>query len=397
MAFLKYWKYRKKLTVSAGAGVPADSYQLSITTKFASGTDSGATLYLAGKCKTDFSDIRFTSADGETLFAYWLRSKVDSDTAVFWVKIPLNLNSNADIYIYYGNSWAASLSSQIDTFVDVISGIVAAWNLDEPEAEVNPTVIADDNQAAFWAIGSYGTGSYEWTRTNDAATKHDGTDSLSLTRNAGTKATFNMDHDYGAGFVQNWSTKKRVTLWIKGTGSGAIVTLRIYATADLTGYMSISFLDSSSDWRKVILPCSQFIVEAGAPSWSTVRLLRVTNNGNLTQLWIDRIIIDDEITANDYSGNGNNGVITGASYAASKFCGARLFNGTNNFYIKANDSASLDISTALTLHVRVFLNNKNKQQSTQVFQPVQQAYTLFPYISYNQVIHQNKLYPKMYC
>ncbi len=32
-----------------------------------------------------------------------------------------------------------------------LDGVVGAWPLDEPEREVSPLVIADDNQAAFWS------------------------------------------------------------------------------------------------------------------------------------------------------------------------------------------------------------------------------------------------------
>ena len=64
-------------------------------------------IYLNEKCKSDFGDIRFTDADGD-LLAYWMEEKVDSDYAVFWVKIPsVPANGTADIYVYYGNPDAA--------------------------------------------------------------------------------------------------------------------------------------------------------------------------------------------------------------------------------------------------------------------------------------------------
>lgn len=61
--------------------------------------------------QTDFDDIRFTKGDGQTLLDYWLEQKTDSDYAIFWVEIPDSLESNpANIYVYYGNSSATSVS-----------------------------------------------------------------------------------------------------------------------------------------------------------------------------------------------------------------------------------------------------------------------------------------------
>ncbi|TET53407.1 MAG: DUF2341 domain-containing protein, partial [Actinobacteria bacterium] len=59
----------------------------------------------------DFSDVRFTDEDGDTRLDHWLESKTDSTSAVFWVKVPaIPGSSTKDIYIYYGNTEAASES-----------------------------------------------------------------------------------------------------------------------------------------------------------------------------------------------------------------------------------------------------------------------------------------------
>jgi len=70
-----------------------------------SGEDSGEDVWLNEHCKTDFSDIRFTRSDGTTLLDYWMEEKIDSEYAIFWVKIPDDLSSSdVTIYIYYGKS-----------------------------------------------------------------------------------------------------------------------------------------------------------------------------------------------------------------------------------------------------------------------------------------------------
>jgi len=65
----------------------------------------------------DFSDLRFTDSDGQTLIPYWVESYVPSDSAVVWVKVPAILaSSTKTIYMYYGNPSATSESNPDDTF-----------------------------------------------------------------------------------------------------------------------------------------------------------------------------------------------------------------------------------------------------------------------------------------
>ncbi|MCD6341321.1 MAG: DUF2341 domain-containing protein, partial [Thaumarchaeota archaeon] len=102
---LTSWKYRKKIPVNENAGQDLDHYQIKITVHYGSGTDSGSDIYLEGKCKEDFGDVRFADADGNLLpYEYETEGKVDGDHATYWVKIPsLPANGTTNIYIYYGN------------------------------------------------------------------------------------------------------------------------------------------------------------------------------------------------------------------------------------------------------------------------------------------------------
>jgi hypothetical protein len=111
------WSYRKSHVInpSSGAGT---NYQVKITAHYGSGSDSGADVYLNGKCRTDFGDIRFTLSDGTTLLDYWMESKVDGDYAVFWVEVADDLSTNpVTIYIYYGNPNATTTSNGANTFL----------------------------------------------------------------------------------------------------------------------------------------------------------------------------------------------------------------------------------------------------------------------------------------
>lgn len=118
MGWLTGWTYRKSHTINPATGAGAN-YQKKIVVHYGSGSDSDEDVYLNGKCRTDFGDIRFTDNDGETELDYWMEEKVDSDYAIFWVEVADSLESSAvTIYIYYGNAGA----TYTDTFTDLEHG-----------------------------------------------------------------------------------------------------------------------------------------------------------------------------------------------------------------------------------------------------------------------------------
>ncbi|MDH7607713.1 MAG: DUF2341 domain-containing protein, partial [Candidatus Bathyarchaeota archaeon] len=113
--WLSGWNYRKShiINYASGAGT---NYQIKIKVNYGSGTDSGENVYLNGKCRTDFGDVRFTDDDGVTELDYWMEDKVDSDYAIFWVEVKDDLSSQAQtIYVYYGKADATSVSDQFLT------------------------------------------------------------------------------------------------------------------------------------------------------------------------------------------------------------------------------------------------------------------------------------------
>jgi len=72
---------------------------------------------LNGHSKSDFSDVRFSDNDGETVLSYWIEEKVDNNHSKMWVKVNDDLGSNQSVYCYYGNTQANSLSSIINTMI----------------------------------------------------------------------------------------------------------------------------------------------------------------------------------------------------------------------------------------------------------------------------------------
>jgi hypothetical protein len=116
-SWLEGWQYRKSHVINPASGA-GTGYQIRITVHYGSGTDSGEHVYLNGKCRTDFGDIRFTDDDGVTELAYWMEEKVDGDHAIFWVKVNDDLSTTQQtIYIYYGNPTATTTSNPNATFI----------------------------------------------------------------------------------------------------------------------------------------------------------------------------------------------------------------------------------------------------------------------------------------
>jgi len=81
------------------------------------GSDSIDQVGLAGKCKGDFGDIRFTADDGISQLSYWIEENEAWNYAKCWVKIPGDLSTvSKTIYIYYGKEDAVSISNGNNTF-----------------------------------------------------------------------------------------------------------------------------------------------------------------------------------------------------------------------------------------------------------------------------------------
>lgn len=114
--------------------------------------DSTTVLSFNGHCKSDFGDVRFTTNDGMTLLNYYIEKKVDNDSAIFWVKIPDNLDSDKDIYCYYGNSEAQNTSNPDGTFIffdDFESGNLDKWTVEPQGGSVS---IVTDSQEGQYAV-----------------------------------------------------------------------------------------------------------------------------------------------------------------------------------------------------------------------------------------------------
>ncbi|MEM7818889.1 MAG: DUF2341 domain-containing protein [Candidatus Aenigmatarchaeota archaeon] len=122
--WLSGWQYRKKITIqgSSGAGT---NYPVLLKVGESSGS-VGANFHLEGHSanfpsgKNQSGDIRFTSGDGATLLSFWVENVVGTApnrVAYIWVKVADNLDTNKDVYCYYGNPNTGNASNIKTTFV----------------------------------------------------------------------------------------------------------------------------------------------------------------------------------------------------------------------------------------------------------------------------------------
>jgi len=119
---------------STSVTVDLNDYQIRLTASYGHGTDTGENVYLSGRSRTDFGDVRFTwlnySSKSEVECKYWIEKLTNGTNAIFWIKIPKILGKvDNTIYIYYGKEDATTTSNGNDTFdfFDDFNGTLAKW------------------------------------------------------------------------------------------------------------------------------------------------------------------------------------------------------------------------------------------------------------------------------
>ena len=111
------WAYRKKITITGETGAGTD-YQVKLLITATTGGDFDLEGNSANfpAAKNDGGDLRFSNDAQDTELSFWVESVV-SGVATVWVKVGENLDTNKDIYVYYGNSGATNGSDGEDTFI----------------------------------------------------------------------------------------------------------------------------------------------------------------------------------------------------------------------------------------------------------------------------------------
>lgn len=143
---------------------------------------------LNGYCQTDFDDVVFTSSDGATLLDHYTEmvnsswSTTQNEWCIKWVEVPTNLNdSDATIYMYFGNPSASSSSSGDDTFLyfdDFLGDTLDADWVTSGTIEMSPTGDGGDTWVQFedddsiYSYTDFGFG--HAVKTKSTTNNHDG-------------------------------------------------------------------------------------------------------------------------------------------------------------------------------------------------------------------------------
>ncbi|MBI2638839.1 DUF2341 domain-containing protein [Candidatus Peregrinibacteria bacterium] len=149
------WTYRKKITFTADAAkIPS---ALTNFPALVSVTDTD----LRDKAQSDADDILFTASDGTTKLSHEIEKYTSSTGQIFaWVKIP-SLATSTVIYMYYGNSSAASQQNKTDTwdghYYDVYHFAEASGNITDSALGVTGTVSGTVTLNVPGQMGTAGT------------------------------------------------------------------------------------------------------------------------------------------------------------------------------------------------------------------------------------------------
>ena len=130
------WSKRKAITLTGGASGAQTDYQVKLTVTWDS------------DMKSDFSDLRFTKADGTTLLDAWMESHTASTSAIIWIETDTPANTvDADIYMYYGNSGASSNWDIGATMLDGddFSGDLSKWSSQGCSPSISAGILTVNN------------------------------------------------------------------------------------------------------------------------------------------------------------------------------------------------------------------------------------------------------------
>ncbi len=189
--------------------------------------------------------------------------------------------------------WGSALYPSVDSldFTETLTTVKdLQWFVRNPTStiEVNPIVIADDNQTAFWTNGNgYGL-------ANNNTQQKVGTDCLQVTNNAGTNGLW-IYKSWGTGNKQNWSGKDIISFWMYGQNTGRQLTLEIDTISGVSNRYSFYITDNFTGWKKI----NRFLLIAdgtvGSPDLSQIIQIQIYDSGsggNPAGLMFDRLIVD---------------------------------------------------------------------------------------------------------
>jgi len=258
------WNKRKQVTVDNSLNSDdLTNYQIRIDVQYDSDMNS------------DFSDLRFTSSDEQTLISYWIESYIASTSAVVWVNVPsISALSSETIYMYYGNPSASSESNPnttFDLFLDFTTDDIVTHGGTSQDREPNQVEVIDDTTLHMWGNN--------WKATmKNLNVAGDGTQEICFDfKSDGTEAEINgVGFDTDSGLSSNWFYKTY------GTQSWGITDHYGY-TSDWQTY-SLILDDFSGSFDRIIFSNDADASQATNVYYRNVRVVKTTSVEPTTSL-----------------------------------------------------------------------------------------------------------------
>ena len=113
------WHYRKAISITNSSGNNQTNIQIKILENY-----DLSSLVSEGKLQSNLNDIRFTDINGN-LLNYWIEDSTNTSVDI-WGLIPSSPSTGANIFMYYGNNSANSMSH--NTWMVDIGGIISYLN-----------------------------------------------------------------------------------------------------------------------------------------------------------------------------------------------------------------------------------------------------------------------------
>ena len=166
-SWLVGFQYRERMIVykAAGSG-PNYQIKMTVTLDVADGADD-TTPPITQICtesngQVNFGDIRFTDSTGDGELHYWMETKTDGVSAIFWIEVSEDLSTTSRvIYIYYGTEGlSTTTSSGANTFLfyeDWDSETVDAGRWDEITGDGSITFSGSGQSTVATVSGGTGT------------------------------------------------------------------------------------------------------------------------------------------------------------------------------------------------------------------------------------------------
>jgi len=262
------YKFRKKITVTAGSAVVPAGYPVKLT-------ENTQNLYTAGKCRSDYNDIRIVYWNGST----WTdlnRDRIDAAILFFSIQAQIaGSGNNSNYYIYYGNS-NESTTKQPTTE----SGRNGAYALYGSSPSAGILLIHHFMEGS----GSSMTDDSQFT--NNSSTVNSPT--WGTTSPVGRYMSFNGSNQYGIGSNLQPSSYAGFTIqcWAYTSSTGG--TIYYASNNDKGSMLSLYIFDG-----KFAAMCNNAnIAESSVISLNTWYHVAMTTNYSTITLWINGVQVD---------------------------------------------------------------------------------------------------------